>query len=121
MANEIDKTIEELEQEVLSELEEAADAPKKGAAPSEPQLKASDASSVTPGGEVQDMGPAVTHPSDKSGPGTAAGKKAKEKSGDAAQKSEGKPDSGDKPNDGQKKVAKPLAAGDSVEVEDGQK
>jgi hypothetical protein len=120
MANEIDKTIEELEQEVLSELEEAADAPKKGAAPSEAQLKASDASSVTPGGEVQDMGPAVTHPSDKSGPGTSAGKKAKEKSGDAAQKSEGKPDSGDTPNDGQKKVAKPLAAGDTVEVEDGQ-
>jgi len=120
MANEIDKTIEELEQEVISELEEAADAPKKGAAKAEPQLKASDASSVTPGGEVQDMGPAVTHPSDKSGPGTAAGKKAKEKSGDAAQKSEGKPDSGDKPNDGQKKVAKPLAAGDSVEVKDDQ-
>ena len=71
MANEIDKTIEELEAEVLSELEEAADAPKKGAAPAEPQLKASDASSVTPGGEVVDMGPAVTHPSDKSGPGTA--------------------------------------------------
>ena len=121
MANEIDKTIEELEQEVLSELEEAADAPKKGAAPSEPQLKASDASSVTPGGEVQDMGPAVTHPSDKSGPGTKAGKKAKEKSGDAAQKKELKPESGDMtPNDGQKKVAKPLAAGDTVEVEDGQ-
>ena len=121
MANEIDKTIEELEQEVLSELEEAADAPKKGAAPSEPQLKASDASSVTPGGEVQDMGPAVTHPSDKSGPGTKAGKKAKEKSGDAAQKKELKPAPGDmSPNDGQKKVAKPLAAGDTVEVEDGQ-
>ena len=121
MANEIDKTIEELEQEVLSELEEAADAPKKGAAPSEAQLKASDASSVTPGGEVQDMGPAVTHPSDKSGPGTTAGKKAKEKSGDAAQKKELKPESGDMtPNDGQKKVAKPLAAGDTVEVEDGQ-
>jgi hypothetical protein len=121
MANEIDKTIEELEQEVLSELEEAADAPKKGAAPSEPQLKASDASSVTPGGEVVDMGPAVTHPSDKSGPGTAAGKKAKEKSGDAAQKKELKPESGDMtPNDGQKKVAKPLAAGDTVEVENGQ-
>jgi len=121
MANEIDKTIEELEQEVLSELEEAADAPKKGAAPSEPQLKASDASSVTPGGEVQDMGPAVTHPSDKSGPGTKAGKKAKEKSGDAAQKKELKPESGDMtPNDGEKKVAKPLAAGDTVEVEDGQ-
>jgi len=120
MTNEIEKTIEELEQEVISELEEAADAPKKGAAPSEPQLKASDASSVTPGGEVQDMGPAVTSPTDKSGPGTQAGKKAKETSGDAAQKKEGKPDSGDKPNDGQKKVAKPLAAGDQVEMKDDQ-
>ena len=120
MTNEIEKTIEELEQEVISELEEAADAPKKGAAPSEPQLKASDASSVTPGGEVQDMGPAVTSPTDKSGPGSQAGKKAKETKGDAAQKSEGKPDSADKPNDGEKKVAKPLAAGDSVEVKDDQ-
>ena len=118
--SEIEKTIEELEAEVLSELDEQADAPKKGAAPAEPQLKASDASSVTPGGEVQDMGPAVTHPSDKSGPGTQAGKKAKEASGDAAQKSEGKPDSGDTPNDGKKKVAKPLAAGDQVEMEDDQ-
>ena len=120
MANEIDKTIEELEAEVLSELEEAADAPKKGAAPSEAQLKASDASKVTPGGEVVDMGPAVTHPSDKSGLGTQAGKKASETKGDAAQKKEGKADSADKPNDGLKKVAKPLAAGDTVEVEDGQ-
>ena len=121
MANEIEKTIEELEAEVLSELEEqSADAPKKGAAPAEPQLKASDASSVTPGGEVQDMGPAVTHPSDKSGPGTQAGKKAKEASGDAAQKKEGKPDSMDTPNDGQKKVAKSLAAGDEVEMKDDQ-
>ena len=120
MANEIEKTIEELEAEVLSELEEQADAPKKGAAPAEPALKASDASSVTPGGEVQDMGPAVTSPTDKSGPGTQAGKKAKEASGDAAQKSEGKPDSIDTPNDGEKKVAKPLAAGDEVEMEDDQ-
>ena len=71
--SEIEKTIEELEAEVLSELEEQADAPKKGAAPAEPQLKASDASNVTPGGEVQDMGPAVTSPTDKSGPGTQAG------------------------------------------------
>ena len=121
MANEIEKTIEELEAEVLSELEEqAADAPKKGAAPAEPALKASDASSVTPGGEVQDMGPAVTSPTDKSGPGTQAGKKAKEASGDAAQKKEGKPDTMDKPNDGMKKVAKSIAAGDEVEMEDGQ-
>ena len=123
MANtELDKTIEELEAEVMAELEEAngADAPKKGAAKAEPQLKASDASSVTPGGEVQDMGAAVTSPTDKSGPGTQAGKKAKEASGDAAQKKEGKPDSMDTPNDGNKKVAKPLAAGDQVEMEDDQ-
>ena len=121
MANEIEKTIEELEAEVLSELEEqSADAPKKGAAPAEPALKAYDASSVTPGGEVQDMGTAVTSPTDASGPGTQAGKKAKETSGDAAQKSEGKPDSMDTPNDGEKKVAKSLAAGDEVEMKDDQ-
>ena len=121
MANEIEKTIEELEAEVLSEREEqSADAPKKGAAPAEPALKASDASSVTPGGEVQDMGPAVTSPTQASGPGTQAGKKAKEASGDAAQKKEGKPDSMDTPNDGQKKVAKSLAAGDEVEMKDDQ-
>ena len=120
MTNEIEKTIEELEAEVISELEEAADAPKKGAAKADPSLNVSSASSVTPGGEVQDMGPAVTSPTDKSGPGTSAGKKAKEASGDAAQKSEGKPDSVDTPNDGKKKVAKPLAAGDSVEVKDDQ-
>jgi len=121
MANELEKTIEELEAEVLSELEEqSADAPKKGAAPAEPALKASDASSVTPGGEIQDMGPAVTSPTDKSGPGTQAGKKAKETSGDAAQKKEGKPDSMDTPNDGEKKVAKSLAAGDELEMTDDQ-
>ena len=121
MTNEIEKTIEELEAEVLTELEEqSADAPKKGAAPAEPQLKASDASKVTPGGEVQDMGPAVTSPTDKSGPGTQAGKKAKEASGDAAQKGEGKPDKIDTPNDGEKKVAKSLAAGDEVEMKDDQ-
>ena len=121
MANELEKTIEELEAEVLSELEEqSADAPKKGAAPAEPALKASDASSVTPGGEIQDMCPAVTSPTDKSGPGTQAGKKAKEASGDAAQKKEGKPDSMATPNDGEKKVAKPLAAGDELEMTDDQ-
>ena len=66
------------------------------------------------------MGPAVTSPTDKSGPGTQAGKKAKEASGDAAQKKEGKPDSMDTPNDGEKKVAKPLAAGDELEMTDDQ-
>ncbi len=122
MANEIEKTIEELEAEVLSELEEqAADAPKKGAAPAEPALKASDASKDTPMGDVQDMGPAVTSPTDKSGPGTQAGKKATEAKGDAAQKKELAPEKGDyKPNDGEKKVAKSLAAGDEVEMSDDQ-
>ena len=63
----------------------------------------------------------MTHPSDKSGPGTQAGKKADEKKGDAAQKKELKPESGDyTPNDGEKKVAKPLAAGDEVEMKDDQ-
>lgn len=41
-------------------------------------------------------------------------------SGDAAQKKEGKPDSMDTPNDGEKKVAKPLAAGDELEMTDDQ-
>ena len=42
MANEIDKTIEELEAEVMAELEEAngADAPKKSAVPAEKMDKA---------------------------------------------------------------------------------
>ena len=40
MANELDKTIEELEAEVIAELEEGAhDAPKKGATASEPMKK----------------------------------------------------------------------------------
>ena len=41
MANELDKTIEELEAEVLSELEEAngADAPNAGAVPAETRSK----------------------------------------------------------------------------------
>jgi hypothetical protein len=126
MANEIEKTIEELEAEVLSELEEAtsADAPKKGAAPAEAGVKASDASAVTPMGAVQDMGPAVTHPSDKKGPGTQAGKKADEKKGDAAQKKELAPEKGDyKPKDGEegaKKAATPLASGDEVKPTEGQ-
>ena len=43
MANELDKTIEELEAEVIAELEEGAhDAPKKGAVPSEPMKKKKD-------------------------------------------------------------------------------
>ena len=53
--DELDKTIEELEAEILAELEEAngQDAPKKSAAPAE---KSGKLKGSTPGGEIQDMG-----------------------------------------------------------------
>ena len=84
--NELDKSIEELEAEVLAELEEAAhDAPKKGALPPEKMDKAK-------GGEVQDLGKAVVDPEQKDAPSKKASGAAKEVGGDAAQKGEGKPD-----------------------------
>ena len=88
MANEIDKTIEELEAEVIAELEEGAhDAPKKGAVSSEPmKKKPSDGAT----GE-EDIGGST--PSKVSPPtGASASKSSKEVSGDAQQKGEGKPD-----------------------------
>ena len=92
MATEIDKTIEELEAEVLAELEEAngADAPKKSAVKAEPMGKIKPAL----GGEdkPEDLGKAVTDPKDATDPGKEASKKSKEVSGDAQQKGEGKPD-----------------------------
>ena len=62
MANEIDKTIEELEAEVIAELEEAngADAPKKSAVPAEKM--------DTVDGEVQDTGDSPKKPMDKANP-----------------------------------------------------
>ena len=123
MANEIEKTIEELEKEVLSELEEqtAADAAKKGATPAEAGVKASEASSVTPGGEVDDLGPAVQHPFDKKTASHKADTEADEKKGDKAQASEIPPEKGNQtPNDGEKKVAKKLASGDDKELKTGQ-
>ena len=57
MANELDKTIEELEAEVLSELEEGAhDAPMKSAGKADPMEKPK---GKTPNGEVQDTGAPV--------------------------------------------------------------
>ena len=88
MANEIDKTIEELEAEVIAELEEGAhDAPKKGAVSSEPmKKKPSDGAT----GE-EDIGGST--PSKVSPPtGKDASKSSKEITGDAQQKGEGKPD-----------------------------
>ena len=88
MANELDKTIEELEAEVIAELEEGAhDAPKKGATASEPmKKKPSDGAT----GE-EDIGGST--PSKVSPPtGASASKGTKEISGDAQQKGEGAPE-----------------------------
>ena len=114
MADELDKTIEELEAEVLDELEEAngADAPKKSAGKAEPMDKVE--------GEVQDTGKPVVSPDQKDSPAKKVAAKAKEVSGDAQQKGEGKPDKMDKPKakaDGTGATSKSLAAGDQVEHE----
>ena len=88
MANELDKTIEELEAEVIAELEEGAhDAPKKGATAAEPmKKKPSDGAT----GE-EDIGGST--PSKVSPPtGADASKGTKEISGDAQQKGEGAPE-----------------------------
>ena len=100
--NELDRTIEELEAEVLAELEEAngQDAPKKSGAPADKMDKAE--------GEVQDMGKAVVDPEQKDAPAKKVVAKAKEVGGQAPQKGEGKPDKMDK-----------LAAGDEID-HDGQ-
>ena len=92
--SELDKTIEELEAEVLAELEEieeanGADAPKKGALPAEGQKKVKGS---TPGGEIEDTGAAVVDPEQKDAPAKKVAASAKEVSGDKAQKGEGSPD-----------------------------
>ena len=61
--SELDKTIEDLEAEVTAELEEAADAPKKGAVASEKGSKVD--------GEVEDLGAPVVKGDEKSGPDAA--------------------------------------------------
>jgi len=110
MANELDKTIEELEAEVLSELEEAngQDAPMKSAGKADPMEKPK---GKTPNGEVQDTGAPVVDPKATQAPSKKTAAAAKEIGGDAQQKGEGAPDKMDTGNDGMKKVAKPLAAG----------
>ena len=87
MANELDKSIEELEAEVIAELEEGAhDAPTKGAMKSEPmQKKPKDGAT----GEKDLGGSKPEKPEDKNVGAKAANG---EVSGDAQQKSEGKPD-----------------------------
>jgi hypothetical protein len=90
--SELEKTIEELEAEVLAELEEAEDPTKKGAAPA---AKAEKIKEKTPGGEVDDLGGDTADESDpqaEPNPGGKVSAKAKEASGDPAQKGEGSPD-----------------------------
>ena len=96
--NELDRTIEELEAEVLAELEEAngQDAPKKSGAPADKMDKVD--------GEVQDTGKAVVDPEQKDAPAKKVVAKAKEVGGEKSQKGEGKPE----------KMQK-LAAGDEVD------
>ena len=82
---ELDKTIEELEAEVMAELEEGMhDAPKKSAVPAEPMKKAKN-------GEMQDTGSAVVSPTQGDAPAKKVAGAAKEVSGDPQQKGEGKP------------------------------
>ena len=115
MADELDKTIEELEAEVLDELEEAngADAPKKSAGKADPMDKVK--------GEVQDTGKAVVSPDQKDSPAKKAAAKAKEVGSDAQQKGEGKPDAMPKAGgkaDGTPTPNKSLAAGHVPEGEE---
>ena len=86
MANEIDKTIEELEAEVRAEIDEAMhDAPKKSAVPAEPMKKQKN-------GEVQDTGKAVVSPTQGDSPAKKAAATAKEVGSDKAQKGEVPPE-----------------------------
>ena len=77
---ELDKTIEELEAEVLAELEEDAGAPKKGAVPAEKDPKAASKK------EVEDGGAAVVEPMQKDSPTDVAADGADEVKGDAQKK-----------------------------------
>ena len=85
--SELEQTIEELEAEVLAELEEAEDPTKKGAAPAEKSKMKNDA---------EDTGKPVVDPEQKDAPVKKVIAKAKEVSGDDAQKGEGKPDKPEK-------------------------
>ena len=116
MADELDKTIEELEAEVLDELEEAngADAPKKNAGKAETMDKIEGDGATAP---TQDTGKAVVSPDQKDAPAKKVAGAAKEVSGDAQQKGEGKPDAMPAAK-GDAKENKTLAAGHVPEGEE---
>ncbi len=90
--SELDRTIEELEAEVLAELEEAAhDAPTKGATPAEPMKKVKKVGPAQSDAE-QDGGEPVVDPNDPDSPTDVAADSASEISGDPQQKDELPPD-----------------------------
>ena len=109
MANELDKTIEELEAEVLDELNEAEhtkgtpNAPKPNATATDPMQKPK----KNPEDAETDMIPGSTPSTVAPHGGAAASKGIKV---DTTIPKKGGQDKMDTPNDGMKKVAKPLAA-----------
>ena len=119
--SELEKTIEELEQEVLAELEEASEKPLGKAADlglgsdnagdsvsnakdPKPNVAGADKAEKVEGEKAKDGGKEVVSPDAKSSPTDVAVKNAKPVSGDAQQKGAGKADAPQK-----------LAAGDEVE------
>ena len=90
------KKLEAMEQEAVLEANAAnpqADAPKKNAVAAEPMKKV---------GEAEDLGPAVTKPTDSN---PDASKKMKQVSGDAQQKNQGSADAMPKLKEGSKETA----------------
>ena len=119
--SELEKTIEELEQEVLDELEEASEKPLgkatdlglgsdnagdsvSNAKDPKPNVAGADKAEKVEGEKAKDGGKEVVSPDAKSSPTDVAVKSAKPVSGDAQQKGAGKADAPQK-----------LAAGDEVE------
>jgi hypothetical protein len=93
---ETEKKIEAMEQQAVAEANAAnpqADAPKKNAVAAEPMKKV---------GEAEDLGPAVTKPTDSN---PDASKKVKQVSGDAQQKNQGAADAMPKLKEGSKETA----------------
>ena len=102
--SELEKTIEELEAEVLAELEEASQPDDSGGKADAPKKVKDEVN------KEEDGGKAVVSPDDTSSPTDVAAKGAKEVGGDKQQKGEGAPE----------KMPKKLAAGDQVEPEEDQ-
>jgi hypothetical protein len=124
--SELDKTIEELEAEVLAELEEASEKPLgkakdlglgsdnagdsvSNAKDPKPNVAGAEKKEKVDGEKAKDGGKAVVEPDAKSSPTDVATKSEQPVSGDATQKGAGKAD-----------APKKLAAGDEIEHDGGE-